>query len=239
MQEFSQWLAATAASDRIRDIAWIIPLVQSVHIMAISVVLASSLLLGLRLMGVVGRDEPIRRYVHRHVPWLAVALMVLMLSGATLIIGEPDRTLHNWVFWTKMALVGTGVILTGIVVSTVRHEIYHASVSIADAGGLQRKQQSFALKISPLDRWIALLAPFRRRRRDARKIRRAMGTWASALYLLIDDIPDLGQRERRRPGMQFLPRAQMKVALHGVCYLNDLLPTLGSGHGDSPVSSLP
>jgi hypothetical protein len=155
MQEFSQWLAATAASDRIRDIAWIIPLVQSVHIMAISVVLASSLLLGLRLMGVVGRDEPIRRYVHRHVPWLAVALMVLMLSGATLIIGEPDRTLHNWVFWTKMALVGTGVILTGIVVSTVRHEIYHASVSIADAGGLQRKQQSFALKISPLDRWIA------------------------------------------------------------------------------------
>jgi hypothetical protein len=31
----------------------------------------------------------------------------------------------------------------------------------------------------------------------------------------------------------------MQVALHGVCYLNDLLPTLGSGHGDSPVGSLP
>ena len=30
-----------------------------------------------------------------------------------------------------------------------------------------------------------------------------------------------------------------QVPVHGVCYLNDLLPTLGSRHGDSPVSSLP
>jgi hypothetical protein len=106
-------------------------------------------------MGVVGRDEPIRRYVHRHVPWLAVALMVLMLSGATLIIGEPDRTLRNWVFWTKMALVGTGVILTGVVVSIVRHEIYWGSTprSLLASLGLLSVLVWFAVAIC--GRWIA------------------------------------------------------------------------------------
>jgi hypothetical protein len=62
-----------------------------------------------------------------------------------------------------------------------------------------------------------------------------MATWASTLYLLIDDISDLGQRELRCLGVHFLPRVPMQVALHGVRYLNDLLPTLGSRHGDSPV----
>ena len=65
-----------------------------------------------------------------------------------------------------------------------------------------------------------------------------MATWASPVYLRIDDISDLGHRELRRPGVRFLPRVPMQVALHGLCYLYDLLPTLGSGHGDSPVSSL-
>jgi hypothetical protein len=58
-------------------------------------------------------------------------------------------------------------------------------------------------------------------------------------YLLIDDMPDLGQREFRRPGVHFLPRVPMQVALDHVRYLNELLPTLGSGHRDSPVSSPP
>ena len=66
-----------------------------------------------------------------------------------------------------------------------------------------------------------------------------MATWASTLYFLIDDMPDLGQSELRRHGVHFPPRVPMQVALHGTCYLNDLLPTLGSGHGDSPVSRLP
>jgi hypothetical protein len=74
---------------------------------------------------------------------------------------------------------------------------------------------------------------------DEAVIRRATATWASPVYLLIDDNSDLGQRELRRSGVRFHPRVPMQVALHGVCYRNDLLPTLGSGHGDSPVRSLP
>jgi hypothetical protein len=66
-----------------------------------------------------------------------------------------------------------------------------------------------------------------------------MGTLASTLYLLIDDVSDLGQCEFRRPGVHFLPRVPMQVAPHDVRYLNDLLPTLGSGHRDSPVNGLP
>jgi hypothetical protein len=111
LHEFSVWLAATPVSGRIRAAAWLVPTVQSVHILAISVVIASAVLLNLRQLGF-AQDVPIAAYVRRYGPWLAGAILVLLLTGLTLIIGEPDRTMENWVFWTKMVLVGTGVILT-------------------------------------------------------------------------------------------------------------------------------
>jgi hypothetical protein len=111
LHQVSVWLAATPASSHIRAAAWIVPTVQSVHIVAVSVVIGSALLLNLRLMGIV-QNAPIAAYARRYAPWLGTAVLVLMLTGATLIVGEPNRAMENWVFWTKMALVAGGVILT-------------------------------------------------------------------------------------------------------------------------------
>jgi Family of unknown function (DUF6644) len=41
LQNFAQWLSDTAPSRFIQDILWIIPAVQTVHILAIAVVLSS------------------------------------------------------------------------------------------------------------------------------------------------------------------------------------------------------
>ena len=115
LHQFSIRLAATAASTRIRDLAWVIPTVQTLHILAVTIVMSSALLLDLRIVGVFSDDAPIVSYVRRYFIWWGVAVLVLLLSGVTLIIGEPSRTLENWVFWTKMALVGVGTILTVLV----------------------------------------------------------------------------------------------------------------------------
>ncbi|MDP3738810.1 MAG: hypothetical protein Q8R02_15555 [Hyphomonadaceae bacterium] len=112
IHDFSAWLSATPPSQVIQNNFWIIPTIQSIHILAICVVISSASLINLRLVGIVGRADPVAGFASRYLPWTWTALVVLLLSGSILIVGEPDRTLGNGIFWSKIALVATGLILS-------------------------------------------------------------------------------------------------------------------------------
>ncbi|WP_028696309.1 DUF6644 family protein [Pseudomonas cremoricolorata] len=99
------WLYATPVSSAIRDLLWVVPSVQSLHIIAIAVIFASAVLSDLRLAGLFARDLPTAQVIRRYYPWMRGALLVLLASGLVMAIGEPDRVLVNSVFWLKMALV--------------------------------------------------------------------------------------------------------------------------------------
>jgi hypothetical protein len=111
IQEFSSWLAQTPPSQFIQGNFWIIPTVQSIHILAICAVISSALLINLRLVGLVGGGDPVAGFARRYLPWTRIALVVLLLTGLILIVAEPDRTLGNAIFWSKMALVAAGLLL--------------------------------------------------------------------------------------------------------------------------------
>ncbi|MCI0993724.1 DUF6644 family protein [Pseudomonas corrugata] len=99
------WLYATPVSTAIRDMLWVVPTVQSIHIVAIAVIFGSAVISDLRLAGVFATDEPTRGVIRRYYPWMRNALIVLLLTGLVMTIGEPDRVLVNSTFWLKMALV--------------------------------------------------------------------------------------------------------------------------------------
>ena len=111
IHDFSTWLASTPPSQFIQNNFWIIPTTQSVHILAICAVIASAMLVNLRLVGFVGRADPVIGFARRYLPWTWAALGLLLLTGLILIVAEPDRTLGNFVFWSKMTLVAAGVVL--------------------------------------------------------------------------------------------------------------------------------
>ena len=110
--EISGALYATPISTWIRKTADIIPVVQSIHILAIAVVVGSALVTDLRLAGVLATDETPQTVVRRYLPWMWAALALLLATGATLAVGEPNRVLENPVFWTKMGLVAFAFSLT-------------------------------------------------------------------------------------------------------------------------------
>ncbi|PVX30850.1 DUF6644 family protein [Sphingomonas pokkalii] len=105
IESFGNWLYETPLSTTIRDITWIIPAVQSIHLLAIAIVVGSALVSDLRLAGVLATDESPARVVRRYLPWMWAALIVLLLTGIVMLVAEPGRTLGNTVFWTKMGLV--------------------------------------------------------------------------------------------------------------------------------------
>jgi uncharacterized membrane protein SirB2 len=89
--------------------------VQTVHILSVAVVITSALMLDLRLIGVVGVDQPLDRVWARFLPFVWWPLLILLATGAIMIIGEPTRSLKNPVFQLKMALLLGAMIVTGIV----------------------------------------------------------------------------------------------------------------------------
>jgi hypothetical protein len=110
--DFISWLGATPVSLVIQKVFWIIPTVQTIHILAISVVLASMAMFDLRLLGLAGKRNSIASLSRRFMPWLWAALIVLAVSGSILIIGEPKRALSNVFFGMKMCMLATAIIVT-------------------------------------------------------------------------------------------------------------------------------
>ena len=106
------WLAATPLSALIGEVPWIVPAIQSLHILAIAVVISGIFLIDLRLLGVFADGDGVQTFVRRYLPWVWWALAALFVTGVVMVIGEPRRALQNTTFVLKMALVLLAVGLT-------------------------------------------------------------------------------------------------------------------------------
>jgi len=110
--DFCDTIDATALSQAIQATKWVVPLVQTVHILAIAALLSSVLMINLRLLGVAGTDQTLARVSERFRPVVWWSLPVLLASGLMLIIGEPARSLTNPFFQLKMCLLVVVLIVT-------------------------------------------------------------------------------------------------------------------------------
>jgi hypothetical protein len=112
LSEFSKWLAATSLSHVIQTTKWVIPALQTIHILSVAVVFSSAVLVDLRLWRLLNRDVPLPDVARRFLPTIWPVLLVLLLTGSLLIIGEPKRSLLNSAFYLKMALLAVAIVLT-------------------------------------------------------------------------------------------------------------------------------
>lgn len=108
MLALAQWLESTVLSQEIQKALWLIPLLQTIHIIAIAMVLSSVLMVELRILGL-GTSLTMTQTSARYVPWLWTGLSLLAVTGSALIIGEPKRALPNPAFQIKMLILATAV----------------------------------------------------------------------------------------------------------------------------------
>src|SRR6185437_13610017 len=114
LSEFSKWLATTPLSHVIQTTKWVIPALQTVHILSVAVVFSSAVLVDLRLWRLLNRDVPLPEMASRFLPTIWPVLLVLVITGSLLIIGEPRRSLLNSTFYLKMALLAVAIVLTAL-----------------------------------------------------------------------------------------------------------------------------
>lgn len=110
--EFSLWLSETRLSLFLQENFWLIPGFQTLHILALGALFGSAVMLNLRVLGKVGMSRTIAQTANRYVPWIRWGLIVLLISGCMLIVGEPVRELINPIFWLKMLMIVITVIVS-------------------------------------------------------------------------------------------------------------------------------
>jgi hypothetical protein len=112
LSEFSKWLAATTLSHIIQSAGWIIPTLQTIHILCVAAVFSAAILFDFRMFRLFEREVPLVEVMRRFLPVIWPVLLILLLTGSLLIIGEPRRSLLNSTFFLKMALLLAAVLLT-------------------------------------------------------------------------------------------------------------------------------
>lgn len=158
LPEFSLWLQKQALSSLIAKHFWFIPILQTIHILTVAMLFASVLMINMRIFMLAGRSRSMVQTVGRYMPWVWYGLVVLLITGLGMCIGEPTRELINPAFWSKMVLV---------VVVTLLSLAFHASVRNNFALWEMTLERRFAIRagavgvtvlwcvIMALGRWIA------------------------------------------------------------------------------------
>lgn len=116
MAALLEQLYESGISTAIRDTGFVIPAVQSIHILSISVLLGAALVGDLKALGCwKAGNDPLPQVRRRFRPWIVGAFAAILVSGAINALGEPVRVFGNWLFWTKMGLLVLAFALSSLV----------------------------------------------------------------------------------------------------------------------------
>ena len=121
VRQWSDWIETTALSHWFQSEEWVVPASQSIHILALSIVFGSAVLINLRLLGIgAARGRSVLQLLDTLLPWTYRALLILLLTGAVQTIAEPMRQFGTPVFWLKMLMIPVVLGLTTAFARTVR-----------------------------------------------------------------------------------------------------------------------
>jgi hypothetical protein len=118
MADLVRWIASLPLSQLIRKISWVIPLLQTIHILATGMILSSVIMIDLRIWGF-SRSESASERSHRFLPWLWSGLLLLTVTGIALVLGNP-RSLADPAFQAKMLVMGLAIVATIVVAVVLR-----------------------------------------------------------------------------------------------------------------------
>ena len=116
LAEFAQFLGTGTLHDHVvawlRTVPGLPPIVQSIHILSIACVMASIVMIDLRILGLAVPSQSPKEMLGRLLPWLWSALPILFLSGAMFVIARPRRYFTNPIFGFKFAFLSLAIVLT-------------------------------------------------------------------------------------------------------------------------------
>jgi len=100
-----EWLGNTSMSVGIRESIWIYPIIESVHVLGLTLFLGLLLLWDTRLLGFVLRRVPVSALWRQLFPWISFGAIIITISGTLLFFSDPVKFYGNIFFRIKVVLL--------------------------------------------------------------------------------------------------------------------------------------
>ena len=105
IQELCQWLYDTPLADTIRSSELAFPWLESVHVLAIALVLGSIAVADLRLLGIASVKRPVTRVLDEVLPVTWVAFAIAAITGTAMFTSNAVEYSQNTAFQLKMLML--------------------------------------------------------------------------------------------------------------------------------------
>jgi hypothetical protein len=122
---FLHWLESTPPAIAISESSWLFPGIESIHVLAIALVVGSITMVDLRLLDINLRERPVGELIAEVLPWTWVSFAVAACSGALMFSSNASHYWGTVPFRAKMLLLS----LAGINM-VVFHATIYRSVDI-------------------------------------------------------------------------------------------------------------
>jgi len=119
---FCQWLASTQGSIALHQSLYAYPLVESIHVLTLTVFVGLAGWLDLRLLGLSLRSLPVSEMVRRLLPWMQAGFAIMVASGILLFYAIPVRSYQNVFFRVKLIFL----VLAGLNVWIFHSGVYRS-----------------------------------------------------------------------------------------------------------------
>jgi len=109
---FFEWCEATMLGRTIRESLWMFPVLESIHLVGLSVLGGALLVVDLRLLGVGLKDSTIAELDRQARPWLLLGVTILLTTGVMLFLSEAIKCYYSTSFWVKITTIPFAILFT-------------------------------------------------------------------------------------------------------------------------------
>jgi hypothetical protein len=105
LDEIFRSLQNTSFATGIRESTWMFPTIETAHVLAVTLMVGSVVMVDLRLIGLAHRDRTLTELAHEILPWTWLSFAVAVLSGGALFSSAAVKYAGNFDFRAKLVLL--------------------------------------------------------------------------------------------------------------------------------------
>jgi hypothetical protein len=158
---FFEWCETLWLGRAVVGSLWLFPVIEAVHLLALSVLGGAILIVDLRMLGLGLKSRSVAELAREARPFMIGALVMMVATGIPLFLSEPTKCYYSAAFWVKMYTLAIALVFTFTIRTRITRATEGADTTARAVRNTARRQMlvgalSIALwvTVAAAGRWI-------------------------------------------------------------------------------------